>query len=49
MSRKNVLDEKYTNDVYEYLVAYASRVGFAPTRREISEKLDISGYDVSSV
>ena len=46
-NQSNVLDDKYANDVYEYLVAYTTNVGFAPSRKEISEKLDISGYDVS--
>lgn len=46
-NQSNVLDDKYANDVYEYLVTYMASVGFAPSRREISEKLDISGYDVS--
>lgn len=43
----NVLEDKRTADVYECLVDYISHIGFAPSRREIAERLDISGYDVN--
>lgn len=43
----NVLEDKRAADVYECLVDYISRIGFAPSRREIAERLDISGYDVN--
>ena len=47
MMSNNVLDSVTNKAVYEFIVFYTDKHGFAPSYKEMSGHLDISTYEVS--